>query len=68
MLVRCELCVSEESDLLFSDTIMGGRGVGKKKTVRVTVFVVKWLGMSIDGETNRTWLKADAANVSRYSL
>ena len=37
-------------------------------TVRVTVFVVKWLGMSIDGETNRTWLKADAANVSRYSL
>ena len=29
---------------------MGGRGVGKKKTVRVTVFVVKWLGMSIEGE------------------
>ena len=43
---------------------MVGRGHGRK-TARVTVFVVKWLGMSIGGEENRTWLKADATNVSR---
>ena len=43
---------------------MGGRGPGKKKS-RVMGFVLKWLGTSIGGEPNRTWLKADARNVSR---
>ena len=31
MLVRCELCVSEESDLLFSDNIIGGKGRWEKE-------------------------------------
>ena len=46
---------------------MGGRGIGKKRA-RVTVFVLKWMDKTIEGEPNRTWLKADPSNISRYIL
>lgn len=50
---------------------MGGRGKGKKKA-RVKDFVSKWLDKTIEVPTigdvpNRTWLKADSSNASRYS-
>ena len=47
---------------------MGGRGKGLKKKARVTVFVLRWMDKTIDDEPNRTWLRADASNVARYSL
>ena len=38
---------------------MGGRGIGKKKKARATVFSLMWMDKTIDGELNRTCLKAD---------
>lgn len=46
---------------------MGGRGKGLKKKARVNVFVLKWMDKSIGDEPNKTWLRADASNVARYS-
>ena len=44
---------------------MGGRGIGKKKKARATVFSLMWMDKTIDGELNRTWLKADPSSSSR---
>ena len=45
---------------------MGGRGKGFKKKGRVIVFVLKWMDKSIDGEPNKSWLKADAPRISVF--
>ena len=44
---------------------MGDRGTVKKKVRRVMFFVNKWKDMSIDGEPNKTWLRADLSNNAR---
>ena len=44
---------------------MGDRGTGKKKVRRVKFFVNKWKELSIDGEPNKTWLRADLSNIAR---
>jgi len=45
---------------------MGDRGImGKKKVRRVKFFVNRWKELSIDGEPNKTWLRADLSNNAR---